>query len=58
LSFIFEHVFLVPDYYEHMDKAYGLNEIPNEEIYEQYRREKLGQCVGWVKLYELNNLTY
>lgn len=51
-------MFLVPDYYEHMDKAYGLNEIPNEEIYEQYRREKLGQCVGWVKLYELNNLTY
>lgn len=41
-----------------MDKAYGLNEIPNDEIYEQYGREKLESCVSWMKLYEMTSLTY
>jgi hypothetical protein len=30
LSFMFEHCFVVPHYYEALDKAYGLNSIENE----------------------------
>ncbi len=34
---MFEHIFLVSEYYEHLDTELQLNKLTNEQIYELYR---------------------
>jgi hypothetical protein len=50
ISFMFEHCFVVPHYYEALDKAYGLNSIENEQIFEKYRREKFAKVIQGLKV--------
>ena len=41
---------MVPHYYEALDKAYGLNSIENEQIFEKYRREKFAKVIQGLKV--------
>lgn len=58
LSFVFEHFFIVPDYYECLDKAFGLNSIKNEAIFLEYRKEKYKQIVQDLKVHALANASW
>ena len=47
---MFEHFFVVPHYYESLDKAYGLNSIKNEHIFIEYRKEKFKKITNDIRV--------
>ena len=48
---MFEHFFVVPHYYEALDKAFALNSIKNEEIFVEYCKEKFKKVQQNLKVF-------
>jgi hypothetical protein len=51
LSFMFEHFFVAPHYYEALDKAFALNSIKNEQIFLEYCKEKFKKAQQNLKVF-------
>lgn len=47
---MFEHIFQSTDYYELLDQDYQLNRLPNDKIYELYKKEKIANAANAYKM--------
>ena len=58
ISFIFDQFFAIPDYYEHLDKIYNLNNTRNEVIFLEYMKEKFKKIIMETKLHNIYQLCW